>query len=714
MMDLKGAELRNFYVISQSINDQSNKNHGVKIPHYQRPYKWDRDNVKKLIEDWRDHKKKTDYFSGSIVTVASNDKAHDLIDGQQRFTTLFLANFLQFLILRELVSVSLNQDKYFPEFKTLYNELINSTKYLFNDDNLIETLKEVEEEIYEQRQDKNFDDAQKLFNENFCLSSSAIPNNEEKVELLYERLSNNKLFLTYDRSSFNDSLSKVLSRTIYSLDDISNPKFYIFEEDQALFNDNEKVYIEAVKQIFESFNKIVSEDESLRINTSYKKASKLKDKINDFLIEVKLCLIQTGNTEDAYTLFEVLNDRALALDDLDLIKNLFYKNFVIKNPLLTDSKKDKILQTLDQQWIEKIYQAGISDAEKKLITYLAVSFITGSTSITHKATKDYRNVLNEYFLKHTYSEQEIKRDFNIFESCRLFIKVFNIKFRSQDILAVQAEYSKVTSTSYKLIHILMALKQEGVLTGFVNFLLNHIKLQSQDFDLNKVKDLLNQLVNSSTADKTIEAQAKTIWQLSILSKDAAIPRQLAVELIRNNNLMSGYVQTCSLPVRANTISPSDEFTRWIEEWRFGQNLKIRLLFARLLKSSYEDGKLVNKFFSIGLTDDQVDEIQLDHMEAQNPDEEYLDQYFQHDSRDYYINGIGNMMPLPKVSNIKKSNYPLSKSMKYYKEVGVDKHFIMIETHDLLNQYSDNGIPTDQFFIQRKQRLIDLFKQCIDM
>lgn len=124
--------------------------------------------------------------------------------------------------------------------------------------------------------------------------------------------------------------------------------------------------------------------------------------------------------------------------------------------------------------------------------------------------------------------------------------------------------------------------------------------------------------------------------------------------------------------------------------------------------------MVNKFFSIGLTDDQVDEIQLDHMEAQNPDEEYLDQYFQHDSRDYYINGIGNMMPLPKVSNIKKSNYPLSKSMKYYKEVGVDKHFIMIETHDLLNQYSDNGIPTDQFFIQRKQRLIDLFKQCIDM
>ena len=72
-MDLKGAELRNFYAISQCINDRVGKNYGVKVPHYQRPYRWEKENVEKLISDWNDHEKKTDYFSGSIVTVASDN-----------------------------------------------------------------------------------------------------------------------------------------------------------------------------------------------------------------------------------------------------------------------------------------------------------------------------------------------------------------------------------------------------------------------------------------------------------------------------------------------------------------------------------------------------------------------------------------------------------------------------------------------------------------
>lgn len=41
------------------------------------------------------------------------------------------------------------------------------------------------------------------------------------------------------------------------------------------------------------------------------------------LEHIKFCVIITGNENDAYTLFEVLNDRALDIEDLDLIKNLF-------------------------------------------------------------------------------------------------------------------------------------------------------------------------------------------------------------------------------------------------------------------------------------------------------------------------------------------------------------------------------------------------------
>lgn len=715
-MDLKGAELRNFYAVSQSINDRSGKNHGVKIPHYQRPYRWDKENVEKLILDWKDHKKKTDYFSGSIVTVASDDKEHDLIDGQQRFTTLFLTNFVQFLVLRELVSVSLRDQKYFPDFKTLYKELIFVTKYLFKDEGFILELEELGEEIYHQRQDQNFEEATKLFNWNFFLSSTESSNYDERVELLYDKLKENQLFLTYDRSTFNDSLAKVLSNTIYSLDDINTPKFYINKYDSDFFNDNEVVYLNAINQIVVSFESIV-EDEGFRVKNinSFVRANSLKDKISDFLNEVKLCLIQTGNTEDAYTLFEVLNDRALALDDLDLIKNLFYKNFVIKNNDILDARKDRILQNLDQQWIEKIYQPGISDAEKKLVTYFAVAFISGSTQITHKATKDYRTVLNKYFELKNYGEEDIKRDFNIFEACKVFIRVFGIKFRSQDISAVQAEYDKNVSITYKTVHLLMALKQEGVLSGLLNFLMNYVKNLVPDFDPDRVKKIFEELKNITSANPAIEEQSKTIWKISIQSKDAFLPRQLAVNLISSNNLNSSSLIECTLIPKPGSTTPQDEFNKWIEDWKFGANLKIRILFSRLFKLSLENDILINKFFSFGLTEEQVRELELDHMEAQKPNQEFSKYYFQDELRDYYINGIGNIMPLPKTTNIKKSNLPLVYSFDFYNQVGLDKHFIMDETQKLLELYSDeNGIPTAQFFMQRKLKLIDWFKQCIEM
>ncbi|RBA38485.1 MULTISPECIES: DUF262 domain-containing protein [Acinetobacter] len=714
-MDLKGAELRNFYAVSQSINDRSEVNHGMKIPHYQRPYRWDKENVEKLILDWKDHKKKTDYFSGSIVTVASDNKEHDLIDGQQRFTTLFLANFVRFLVLRELVSVSLREQKYFPDFKTLYKELIFVTQYLFKNDGLISKLEDLGEEIYQQRQDQNFEESTRLFNISFFLSSTESSNVKERIELLQDKLKESKLFLTYDRSTFNDSLAKVLSNIIYSLDDINTPKFYINNFDSDFFNESERTYLNAIEEIVRRFESIVEEDGfKVKSINSFVRANSLKDKIGDFLTEVKLCLIQTGNTEDAYTLFEVLNDRALALDDLDLIKNLFYKNFVIKNDM-SDAKKDRILQNLDQQWIEKIYQSGISDAEKKLVTYLAIAFISGSTQITHKATKDYRTVLNKYFENTNYSEEDIKRDFNIFEACKIFVKVFGIRFRSQDIIAVQAEYDKNVSVTYKVVHLLMALKQEGVLSGLVNFLLNYIKIEVSNFDPEKVKKVFEELKNITTVDNDIEAQSKIIWKLSIQSKDATLPRQLAVNLISANNLNSTSPREYTLISKAGSATPQDEFNQWIDEWKFGANLKVRILFSRLFKLSLENDVLVNKFFSFGLTEEQVRELELDHMEAQNPSQEFLKYYFQDELRDYYINGIGNIMPLPKTENIKKSNLPLIYSFDFYNQVGLDKHFIMDETQKLLKIHSDeNGIPTAQFFMQRKIKLIEWFKQCIEI
>jgi uncharacterized protein with ParB-like and HNH nuclease domain len=64
------------------------------IPVYQRPYKWSDDEIDKLWDDIIESfdNEEPNYFLGSIITAASGDgsKYRDVVDGQQRLTTLII------------------------------------------------------------------------------------------------------------------------------------------------------------------------------------------------------------------------------------------------------------------------------------------------------------------------------------------------------------------------------------------------------------------------------------------------------------------------------------------------------------------------------------------------------------------------------------------------------------------------------------------------
>ncbi|GAH62724.1 unnamed protein product, partial [marine sediment metagenome] len=63
------------------------------IPDYQREYVWEEKQVHQLLEDIsEEHSQRNDseYFIGSIVVCTGGDNSYELIDGQQRLTTLFL------------------------------------------------------------------------------------------------------------------------------------------------------------------------------------------------------------------------------------------------------------------------------------------------------------------------------------------------------------------------------------------------------------------------------------------------------------------------------------------------------------------------------------------------------------------------------------------------------------------------------------------------
>lgn len=72
----------------------------IQIPDYQRPYRWDKEKVRELLEDLKEFfvdkpKPDLDYYIGSILlyNTKQNDN-YEIIDGQQRLTTLNLISYV--------------------------------------------------------------------------------------------------------------------------------------------------------------------------------------------------------------------------------------------------------------------------------------------------------------------------------------------------------------------------------------------------------------------------------------------------------------------------------------------------------------------------------------------------------------------------------------------------------------------------------------------
>ncbi len=86
-----------FNTYIKTIEDIVKDNYEFIIPVYQRPYVWDDEEIKKLLEDIKNtfiHSHELHYFVGNTYVIKSSnkqrDKQYELIDGQQRFTTFWL------------------------------------------------------------------------------------------------------------------------------------------------------------------------------------------------------------------------------------------------------------------------------------------------------------------------------------------------------------------------------------------------------------------------------------------------------------------------------------------------------------------------------------------------------------------------------------------------------------------------------------------------
>lgn len=249
------------------------------IPEYQRPYSWDclgkSDQNNQVNVMWDDlvnyfesNDQKYPYFIGSMVLIDNNNFSYDVVDGQQRLTTLMLLlSSIKCLFDKQIV---IYEQKNEPEFlNTLKAGLMSINELLFN--NIIEGVITIEKKVKIDKQSSgyNFDEVLKDAIECKEYKEESYKNASSEQKTAIKRYFNNRNFLE--------------------------------------------------KKIREKFttNEEFLKNDFLKLNTF----------IHFLKTRVSVVRILTSDITIAYHIFEILNNRGLPLSNKDLFRNFLIKKF---------------------------------------------------------------------------------------------------------------------------------------------------------------------------------------------------------------------------------------------------------------------------------------------------------------------------------------------------------------------------------------------------
>ena len=125
--------------MQKSVSEIFNNQNVFSIPNYQRDYAWGKSNVEDLWDDLQEAKIARQegsggHFLGTIVVARNpnNPEIYDIIDGQQRATTLFL---LRYALNQKLSNPDYHKNNFFCNLKQYYM-YIQSLFSLYNQYNV--------------------------------------------------------------------------------------------------------------------------------------------------------------------------------------------------------------------------------------------------------------------------------------------------------------------------------------------------------------------------------------------------------------------------------------------------------------------------------------------------------------------------------------------------------------------------------------------------
>ena len=214
-MQLNGAKIRDYYRLGSDMNTEDESFVTFKIPHFQRPFTWTSTQISALIKDHAENenpeKLLSPYFAGAIVTAVEGD-CHSLIDGQQRYTTLFLANYIRFLLYRSYFAVAIDRRDY--KARELASHFEKVTRYIFAEQDFVKSdmLKEYIDEVMtdpDSCKKNKTEYLKQVFLPTLSIDHASYQDTHRM--LIFDKLSKSNLLLSYDRNTFNEQLRQALS-----------------------------------------------------------------------------------------------------------------------------------------------------------------------------------------------------------------------------------------------------------------------------------------------------------------------------------------------------------------------------------------------------------------------------------------------------------------------------------------------------------------------
>ncbi|WP_044937815.1 DUF262 domain-containing protein [Pseudobutyrivibrio sp. LB2011] len=721
------------------------------ITFYQRPYRWKTEMIDKLFSDYienrahaasdKDDKEKAkQYFLGAVVLVEKKDDQKqaefEVVDGQQRLTTIYLMNYLKFCLLRcridEMIQFNPSNIKQEMEMMiSCYNSFVgkkNASKMNTMKVKLYQIIdahgaaawdkKEIEKITKTYRKavglpaKKDLSDIETYYNE-------CVVTNEKFLE-------KEKFCLDYSYEEYTESLREALKSIVIIYSNTMSPDWQLIpydDEEEWPFANRAIDILAGLSDYQQKYEPSTNPEDVIRVYINL---------LDELINKLNVCEIITTKADDAYKLFETLNDRSEGVSDLELMKDYFYKYYVKKSGEGKRNINCK-LKDLDKVWVESLNK--YEKEERFWIAYCSTVYITGKTDIkkNDSLTKAIDAYLSDYCSNSKYSASDIESDFNVFKLVAETIHyVSGGSFKN---IAFKTENAPKDSIVKRTLALLLQLDYKAIGAAIVCDILFNYEVNCHTL---KYSDYLDEIFDEDICIKkhnTLWEEANVVWKTTILAEDYTFPKTFTDAIIQNRKKKN--VGTVSTTAACVAITPTQQaelkkcFEEWASTWTYRKNVKekqkIKLLFFHLmLKYSYVSSKTktdaeltYNKTTAVTFPPAVLSQ-DLDHIEGETKHTGREKEFYKYDDKTRLneINSIANMMILDRTNNVKKQNPPMVEGIDYYKK-NCTPHWLINEIEKLFDANKTTNVhgftvPKNDFFDKRTSRLLEYFYKIVSM